>query len=315
MNRLRSTKERSLQRGEIINLILNDLKSLKTSGFENQYAVEENIVFFHAIRSSFSYIKWLITKAPKLKRDKLLELTDLPFERWDREMHTKLVELEKREFPGLVKPLVKKIIEFILKENRPLVLVSLGCGGMEVERQVLKALIDKKYENQTIIIGIDKSSVAHQIAKENLKELYSYIYIYEIEHLDRQKLKEMAQNKSSPYVIVMCKNDIFELHKDFEAKSFDLIYHSMFKHHLTGEQKQNLNLIIDGLADKIFEYDGYRSWLHLIPQTITAWKYPQLLNGSVFSNFRYQTKDEIIKKKNIRVRFYGIIGTYLKENI
>jgi len=76
-------------------------------------------------------------------------------------------------------------------------------------------------------------------------------------------------------------------------------------------------LIIDGLAGKIFEYDGYRSWLHLIPQTITAWKYPPLLNGSVFSNFRYQTRDEVIKKKNIniKVRFYGIAGTYLKENI
>ena len=41
-----------------INEILKDLYELKESNFENQYAVEENIKFFKAIKSVPSYIKW-----------------------------------------------------------------------------------------------------------------------------------------------------------------------------------------------------------------------------------------------------------------
>lgn len=65
-------------RREIIDHALSDLRSLKRKGsFSNQYALNENIAFFESIRSISSYIKWLIVRAPKLDREKLLELTDL----------------------------------------------------------------------------------------------------------------------------------------------------------------------------------------------------------------------------------------------
>ena len=92
-----STPKIPSSRKEIIIHILKDLEDLRSSSsFHNTYALEENIAFFEAIRSIRTYIVWLIKRAPKLEREKLLELTDFPFPRWDREMHRKLVEMEKK---------------------------------------------------------------------------------------------------------------------------------------------------------------------------------------------------------------------------
>ena len=80
-----------------------------------------------------------------MDKTKLLELTDFPFSHWDKEMHRKLIEMEKKDFPGLVKPLVDGVVNLILGKNRSRFIgVSLGCGGMEVERQIIKKLIHKK---------------------------------------------------------------------------------------------------------------------------------------------------------------------------
>ena len=88
-------------RRTLIDHILKDLETLRGNPtVPNQYAVEENIAFFRAIRSFPSYVKWLIRRAPKLDRARLLELTDFPFPRWDREMHLKLMEVESGSSRG-----------------------------------------------------------------------------------------------------------------------------------------------------------------------------------------------------------------------
>ena len=90
-----------------IDAILQDLERLKNDPhFENQYAVDENIRFFKATKYYPEYLRWIIHHAPKIDAAELLEITDMPFPRWDREMHQKLVELEQKDFPGLVTPLV-----------------------------------------------------------------------------------------------------------------------------------------------------------------------------------------------------------------
>ena len=62
-----------MNRKEIIDHVLNDLRSLKGKGsFHNQYALDENIAFFEANRSFPSYIKWLFMRAPKLDGEKLI---------------------------------------------------------------------------------------------------------------------------------------------------------------------------------------------------------------------------------------------------
>ena len=59
-----------------INEILKDLEDLKKRGFENTYAVDENIKFFEALKSLLKYIKWLIKEMPKIDGSRLLELSD-----------------------------------------------------------------------------------------------------------------------------------------------------------------------------------------------------------------------------------------------
>src|SRR3989338_3649692 len=72
-------------RKEIISHVLKDLEILKNNpSFQNTYAIQENIAFFEAIKSLSGYVFWLIKRAPKLERLRLLELTDFPFPRWDR---------------------------------------------------------------------------------------------------------------------------------------------------------------------------------------------------------------------------------------
>ncbi len=53
-------------RKQLLGEIIRDLEDLKKRGFENQYAIDENIKFFEAIKSLPKYIKWLIKEMPKI---------------------------------------------------------------------------------------------------------------------------------------------------------------------------------------------------------------------------------------------------------
>ena len=58
-------------------------------------------------------------------------------------------------------------------------IVNLGAGGMEVDRQVISHLLEKKYDKSIIFIGVDKSPVTNKIAKENLNSLGKRIEIFD----------------------------------------------------------------------------------------------------------------------------------------
>jgi len=302
-------------RKEIISHVLKDLEILKNNpSFQNTYAIQENIAFFEAIKSLSGYVFWLIKRAPKLERLRLLELTDFPFPRWDREMHRKLVEMEKKDFPGLVTPLVNRITDLILKKNGRFVGMGLGCGGMEVERQVIKKLLEKNYPYQVILIGVDKSPVTHEVARENLREVEPHIDIHEIGNLNLSALENLLKGDKHRHIVILCKNDIFKLREYFPPKSFDVIYHSLFKHHLLGRQKEEMDLAIDSLAKCGLEYDGFKNWQAILPQTIIGWNHPVFLNAEIFSDFRFFKKDELEKVyKGLKLSFFKRMGTYLLE--
>jgi len=286
---------------EIINHVLGDLKKIKEEkSFDNIYAIDENISFFLSSKSIVTYFNWLFRKATKLDKYKLLELTDLPFPTWDQKMHLKLIELEKRKFPGLIKPLVDKIFNFINsnKKDSPLVLVNFGSGGAEVEKQVIKKLLDHNLDKSIIFISIDKSLVTHAIAKNNLKEFSGIIDIEEIVNINEDILDKEIKFNVNKIKVILCQNDIFNLFKEFNNRKFDLIFHSLFKHHLNYEDKEKLDLISSNLAKNIIEYDGYKSWFHIvIPHTITGWHDPVFLNATIFSDLRYFTRHELKEKK------------------
>lgn len=294
--------------------VLRDLATLKNKPNINQYAVDENTLFFEACRSLPSYIWWLIKRAPKIDGEKLLEVNDL-LPKWDRAMHSKLIEMERKKFPGLIAPLVNKVSDFILKSDRPLILANFGFGGMEAERQIIEKILTAEHKYPVIFVGMDRSATTHKVAQENLKGLGQNVILREFEYLNENILKtEVKKNENKQYLVFFCKNNIFELNKCFPNKYFDAIYHALFKHHLNNLEKIKLDQAIYGLAQNIFEYDGFRNWVSAIPQTIIGWSDPVFLNAEIFSNLRYHTKTDIQKNHEPRSScvFYKA-GFYLSE--
>lgn len=278
------------------------------------YAIQENIKFAEAIKSLPRYAWWLLTRAPKIDGARLLELTDFPVEEWDVRMHGRLMEIERNKNIKLIKPLVDRILKFVFDENRPLIMANLGAGGMEVDRQVISELIDKKYDKPIIFIGVDKSPITNKIAKENLNSLGKGIEIFDIENLAKNRLDEIA-GANKGVAVILCKNDIFSLDVEFPPKYFDLVYSSLFKHHLTEDGRQKLDKTIKEISKKSLEYDGYRSWRVIIPQTIVGWNYPNFLNAEIFSNLRFKDKKSLIVflGNKGKISFYKGTGFYLLD--
>ncbi|MBM2818187.1 MAG: hypothetical protein HW401_777 [Parcubacteria group bacterium] len=300
-----------------IDSILQKLREFKNDQrySDRLYAIEENMRFAEAMKTLPSYVRWLLMRAPKIDGSKLLELTDFPVEEWDVRMHKRLIEMERKDRPGLVKPLASKVVDIILKENRPLILANLGAGGMEVDRQVISHLLEKNYDKQIIFIGVDKSPITNKIAKENLNSLGKAVGIFDIGILTKNKLEEIAKANKG-IAVILCKNDIFNLNVEFPPKYFDLVYNSLFKHHLTEESdKDKLDKIIKEISKKSLEYDGYKNWPIMALQTLAGWNYPNFLNAEIFSNLRFKDKKNIIfsSRNKGKISFYKGTGFYLLE--
>jgi hypothetical protein len=292
-------------RERVINEVLFDLARLKERVPASQhYAVDANIEFFKVCRSILTYISWLCTRATKLDGSKLLEINDL-LPKWDQTMHRKLIEMEKKKFPGLIKLLVNKLYELVTQADSDIVIADIGSGGMEAERQVIERLIRNKYPHRVLFVGIDQSLDARTVAKENLLSLGSDITQVEVDQLTAEKLVEITPQTLGQFVVVHCRNDIFALDEVFGSSSFDIAFHTLFKHHLTPEQRDRLDQILDKVAGKILEYDGFRDYFGMIPQSFIGWNNPVFLNAEIFSNIRF------LEKKNLP----NIKGRLVSDNI
>lgn len=304
-------------RNEVIDSALKKLRvfAAEDVGERRAYAIRENTVFLEAARSLPRYLWWLFRVAPKLDGSRLLELTDFPVEEWDIAMHERLIELQKRKQPGLITPLVNAITRYIQKESRDLIITNLGAGGMEVDRQVAEWALKSNHQHTLTIIAVDKSPITRQIADKNLRELSHSVKIIETGELSVTELEQIRKQTSEKVLIVMCTNDIFELDKHFSPHYFDLVYHSLFRHHLNLDEQKRLDDVIQTIGKDHFEFDGYRSWSVVIPQTIVGWNYPHFLNGELFSNLRFKERKEIVAsvEKKGKISFYSTTGFYLLE--
>lgn len=291
-----------------IEKIVEELKELKTEA--NSYAVEKNIEFFEAIKSPIRYMGWLLHAADGIDKERILELNDFPKEEWEEDLHKKLIIMERKKIPGMIEPLRKRIVE-IVHTQKPDVIVNLGAGAMELERQVVESLLRSKYDKEITFVAVDRSAIAKRIGMENLADLQDRVEIEQVGDLNKGRL---AENYKKNIRILLCSNDIFELDKEFGNKFFDLVLFAKFKHHLREAQKVRLDEIIKTIGKQLFEFDDYRSWGLLIPQSMATWKFPILINGAIFSRLRDCTKKEIKagKKEGDRLTFFKN-GSYLIE--
>lgn len=304
-----------VRRKEIIQAVIEDLKRLRDSSkfLEHRYAIEENLRFFNAIVSPLSYIWWLLWRAPKLRKDELLELSDFSFASWERDLHLNLMVMERRKFPGLITPLKNEIVKFIL-EKKPEVIMDLGAGSMEIERQIIEELALRAYPHRIIFIGIDCSKVAEELARKNLFTAASHAKIYEISILDLNTLNKIRHEKREKHIVIFCQNDIFNLDKWLPENAAGIIFYSKFRHHLDKSQKTLLDKITHKISRVVMEYDDYRSLFFLIPQSLLAWSSPILLNGAIFSRLRDPTRQELKKRDASCLKFFPV-GSYLLTKI
>lgn len=291
--------------------IIRDLKNLsdKTTGAE-KYAIAENIRFFEAQRTLHGYLWWGMFHRPKIIPGRLLEIADLPLPKWEKELYDDLTTIERRAFPGLSVPLRKLLLNEILKGNKK-TLIELGCGSMEVERQVLIDLEKGAYNVVPVFIGVDQAPQAWDSIREVFSEFGDRVTV--------KKLKSPAEIKGShskPTVYFYC-DDALNAAKKFKGK-YDLIFSSRFRHHLNDREKQQLEKIHKSTPHAV-EYDDYGSALSWVPPLITAWNRPVLLNGAVFSHIRQLTKKEVLNTrkndKRIKTLIFNPPGSYAKVYI
>lgn len=304
----------SRQRRQKIEEILNYLEKQELQDDVVRGAVNENISFFRNSYSLFPFYKWLYTKAPEIKQEHLLELMDIDSASpYDTELISSLAATERKLFPGLINPLVKKIFRLITSEHTHLI-VSIGSGAMEVERQVISKLIRSGNDKPVVFIGVDIAASSHNYAKQNLAAIKSELNIIEKKELDDASLQRIINEKQSLYTVILCNNDVFSLGKYFSESRFDLAYNCFFKHHVTAIASEDIDSILKKLSKRVIEYDGVKNNFNSFVQSLFVWGKPVLLSGTVFSNLRYRKKNDL-KSNNtgFSIKTYWMKGTYMKE--
>ena len=304
-----------------INQILLDLRAIAkaTTDKDKLYAIEQNMILFEATKSLARYLWWVVTKMPRIDPERLLEINDL-LPKYDSEMHKQLNIIERRKFPGLIRKIVEEITRFIISSERDLILLSIGSGSMELERQVMTALIKQGYDKKVVFGAVNQSPLAHKMAGENLSSLASHVEFYFSEKINQDYIQDVKDKSSKNFSIIQCHNNIFSLDEIFSENYFDVVYNSLFIHHLNQQQAEKIRLIALHIAKKYFEYDGFKQVPQVIPQSFFAWFSPVLLNGSILSGLRYVEKNKLLENARILnaikirsdVNFYKI-GHYLQK--
>ena len=292
------------KRAREIQEIISDLELLKLDP-KYRGAAEINIGFFKAARSVFSFIHWLISVAPKLRkiRESILELADLPLKKWQRKTHQALIKYQSSRFSRrMVTAFITELCEIILKiremknNDEPIVVFDLGFGGGELGRQVFKRLPDALL----VYVGIDISPAIVETAKQAFQPLHEKgeIIFKELPILNDEivdALRREASGTSKKVVAVWCGN-ILALDKYLSAGKMDVAWHARVFHHLSSADKARLVDICRRLSPITVEMDDRNCFWFKFWTTLTTWLiYPDvfLMNGGILSCLRAPAKEEL----------------------
>jgi hypothetical protein len=288
-----------------VEAVLADLESLLADGTTSRYAVEENIAFFEAQRSRIRFVSWLLGRRKRLEQSKMLEIADLDLPRWQEQLYRDLVAIARRPFPGLVKPLVgelSRLIRELAETQVSIHLASIGCGPMEVERQLIEAARHAGLEERVSILGIDSSSTAFDCAAENLSS--SGVHL--------QRLSEQSELATVPSGVYFLESNASNVVTNEEQPLFDVLYHARFIHHIPVGDRETLEQALQKSARVYVEYDDYQCMPSLVGPLFTAWRHPVLLNGAIISWTRDRARRDLSDAYGDAVRFFNPPGTYLR---
>jgi SAM-dependent methyltransferase len=305
------------KRGDIVDLVLSDLRQFKNlCDQDHSYAVDENIRFFEAARHVWTYLPWLILRYPTIDKTKIKELADFHLHdgAWEENLLRNLIRLEKSPMIDLVGPLrqtlLQKLHKISAQSKHPLVVINVGCGAMEIEKQIISRLKEKPLPVPVIFIGVDNSEAAFSMARDNLRPFDNLLN--EGDELSSDLIAKLKQS-DQPYTIQFIRSDVFTL-SALPPNIIDLIFYSKFLHHLPDNDKHKFKELVTKAADHVIEFDDYRGWYLPIMSFLSNWRQPILLNGAVFSALRVPTMSELQDNKadtNWRIKIIRVKG-YIK---
>ncbi|MDD5590799.1 MAG: class I SAM-dependent methyltransferase [Dehalococcoidales bacterium] len=313
--------KRNFKRYRQIKAILADLEALRDHP-DYQDAVNINIEFFRVLRFPLSYLWWLMFRAPRLRRERLRirELADLPFPGWQDELLETLSWFEIW-MGRILRPIRQEIIRELERlrkiKKEPIVIASFGCGGMELERQILYQLLRSRFNFPLLVIGVDYSPAIKDVISRKFANLVSKGML-EIETASRlgaddlNKMKERAKGRR--FSIVLFNTDAFEL-QALPENSFDLVYHTRLRHHLSLEERDRLDKLTIHLAPKFMELDDVYNIPGIMIESTFLWRFPVVLNGGIFSYLRDFSKKELktLEGRGWQVNIYGrLLPCYLR---
>ena len=123
------------------------------------------------------------------------------------------------------------------------------------------------------------------------------IKITNIPHLDIETLNQLkADATSQRFTVVYLTADAFEL-ESLPEDSFDLVYHTRLRHHLTLKEGRRLDRLALHLAPKLIELDDLFSVLGILTISIFIWRFPAVLNGAIFSFLKDFSRKELLARK------------------
>lgn len=296
------------KRKKLIASIISDLEEYRLRApVSEHYGIDENSRFFRAIKHIPTFLYWAVVHSPSITADKLLEIADLELPHWERQLYKDLRWVERKNFPGLLRPLVNT-----LEACDARIFLDIGCGAMEVERQIILRDARRKTPRPRIFIGVDLSETALEVIHATFKNHEDSVSIHNITSLSAKELSSFLDQKHVKHQILFLNADATKLALS-EHISVDVVYSSKFKHHLRNADKHTFDISIKPLAPIVMEFDDYRTAFSWVPLALTGWKRPILLNGALLSRLRQPAKNSLKKQtKTQTIRFFSPPGSYIR---
>lgn len=308
--------ETKLRRRDLINLVLKDLIEFRKSCDQQlYYAIDENIRFFESVKHLWKYVSWLLGRYSRIDGRRIKELADFGLRNgvWETMLLEQLLGLEKKRFPDVTSPLRKQlhknISEISRRKKGPIIVINIGCGGMEIERRLTQDLARHPISQPLVFIGIDSSPAALNVARRNL-EAQSNAFTH-LQNLTSEIVSRIKNDKpDKPIQFYFLIGDALKLNDFILPESIDIVFHAKFHHHLSNHDKKRFDDMIRKIACYAIEFDDYRGAYLPILSILTGWNKPILLNGAVISSLRDPTKEDInnYKKEGWVTKIYPLKG-------
>jgi hypothetical protein len=247
------------------------------------------------------FLVWICGRRRRIDPTRICELSDFDLPEWQELLQRDLAHISSRRFPGLIEPLVAKLVEMIGSkpvEHGMTTVASIGCGAMEAESQLMHRLAPAEHLR---VMGCDNSSTAFASASANLATGGHSLTAIPETGVD-----------GLPPGLYLHQGDAFEFLAAQPDSSFDLLFHARFRHHLPRQERAAFDSECARVAHVVIEYDDYQCLTSLLGPLLTAWRRPVLLNGAILSWVRGRTQTSLRAEYGVAVTFHNPPGTYLR---